>query len=191
MNLAVAPAITAVDVHENIRREQRVIQRGVEVRELPATTAANRDLAEFLVPFRCGLSLHRLERLVVQLRREIQPRAVCVDRRDSNAYEHLPRMPRVETKIRFDVATTRLAQVRHELVVDSNAKRSHRLPKLYREVDDLIFGPPFRTAPARDRGGTRNAQSRIQHLIAVREIENDVCRVGRGKTVTMQSGACG
>src|SRR5690349_24950370 len=63
--------------------------------------------------------------------------------------------------------------------------------KLDREIDDLVFGPTFRTAPAGDRRRARDAQSGIEDLIAMREIENDVCLAGRGKTVTMQSRACG
>src|SRR5690348_15186914 len=87
MNVQVASAITAVNVHEQIRRQHRVIKGGVERGELRGSAAADGDLTEFCVPLGGGFGFYSLERLVIQLRREIQQRAVCIDRRNPGTDE--------------------------------------------------------------------------------------------------------
>ena len=63
--------------------------------------------------------------------------------------------------------------------------------KLDREIDDLVFGPGLRSTPADDRIAPRDAQTRIEHFVAMREVNDDVCFLTHGKSVAVQSRALG
>lgn len=87
MNFTIEPAVFAIDVTEDIRVHECVIERGVEHRALVRCTAFDVDMRKTCVPRGDGAIAHRIERRAARrFRIEIRLRVGGADVRDTHPH---------------------------------------------------------------------------------------------------------
>ena len=194
VRLRVEAAVAAVDVREERRRQERVVERGREDAPLLVGRALDRHCRERPAPRGLRLLPQTLEVGRGRLRLEVPQRSFGARRREAHAYDDRLAGGRLVVGPGLEVSARDLAQPGLLLALDREPGRGERLREARGEVDVAVLRPAVDLTAADDRPVVEEADLRTEDAVAavhVHEVEDHVRRVGLRERVAVDGDALG
>lgn len=200
VDLQVHAAVAAIDVAEQRRRQQAVIQTGVEDAPLRLVVAVDAHAPQFLFPRGHGLRMHAGEVEVGKFGIQVGQRVVRAHRRDADL-DQQRRLGGIRImQCGLEMHAIGAAQPGGEgLVFVVQLYLFERARQPHGEVDIAALGPLIDTATAGDGLCVDHAQLRIAHaggdagfvLHAMAQVQQHMRGLALGEVVPVQAGARG
>ena len=189
VRLEVTAEVGAVDIHEEVRGEHRVVERGVEDGAPIRASAIDTYLSQSPVPFVARRVARRLEIPAVRLGIEIPSRPLAAHCGEGDLDRQPPGPQRLVAHEGLDVGARRFAYPFQRIAARRHAERTEGLREPRDEIEALVLRPGARMPVPLYLGIADESYARIDHPVPVGEIDDHILPFALGIMVPMDTDA--
>ena len=185
VHFQIGTAILPVDVGEEVRRQEGVVQGGIEGPPLGFGTAGQFHLRQHFPPFVLCRPADRIERPARRIGVEVATGALHRHGRDAHFYLQFGLAVEFETQGRFDALVFQTRSAIDLRTIAEQPQTGDRFGETRHEVEVLLLRPGPRNAVALQLVVAHPAQEGAGRFVAMLQVENDVDLAPFGEAVAM------